>query len=137
LGLTFISRDTAGLEKAAMELLEEWRTREERERLAKVAAGAANREALEASLGGSRTLPEAYYPRAIFLLELDELVQGGLPVASLTLAEWHGVRAVRSARAQWEAQHPPCPDCGELLASRHALACRCGWRRQASQRGAA
>jgi len=129
-----VSEDFAGLRRAALELLEEERTRPERERLKRVAEGAANAEALRAAASacGGRTLAPGYYRRVVeYLVWLERVVPlCGIGSRDLLPSDLTGLDALAAARADFEKQHPPCPQCGGPLENPAALSCRCGWRKK-------
>ena len=108
-----VERDGEGLQMALLWLLEEALVRG---RIAKAIAAASDHEVarLEAEIP-DRELSPGYFKRAGYLLDLSTQLELGIPMdpASFTASDIIGIRAVRSARAEFEREHPGCPRCGE------------------------
>jgi len=113
-----VPHDAEGLRQAALELLEESLESEERERIERLAEGAANAEAMRASLRAKRTLSPGYYIWLGFLLEeIEQPMSAGLSfrAADLDAEEMAGLRALHEARSDFRKAHPPCRVCGRPL----------------------
>lgn len=108
-----VERDGEGLQMALLWLLEEALVRG---RIAKAVAASSDHEVerLEAEIP-DRELSPGYFKRAGYLLDLSTQLELGIPIdpASITPSDVVGIRAVRSARAEFEREHPGCPRCGE------------------------
>jgi hypothetical protein len=121
-----VSRDYEGLRIAAGELFEE-------EFIAdgiRIDADDPNLDNIERLLRDQtvRTVAEGYFERLRYLLWLESTLEFGAPagLSPLLRDEVEGMRAVRSARAEFSRRHPSCPNCGELN-NASAFSCRgCG-----------
>src|SRR5882724_3986395 len=112
-----IARDYDGLKQAALEMLEEERSSEHRQRVERQAATAANGEAMLAALGTERTLADGYYMRIGYLLELESMIHAGLhfEAKEMAMSKVRGLIAIESARAEFDRLHPRCRGCGTRL----------------------
>lgn len=134
--MSSVAHDAEGIRQAALTLFAEPLAAAQ---LAKAKAAApgrlshAQRLRLEEEFAVPRPLGEGYYDRVDFLLWLDRVFDAlpSLPLPSETFA---GLEAVRAARAEFEAAHPPCAKCGARQDSRLAQSC---WSCLQSTRGAA
>lgn len=109
-----VAEDARGLAAAAAELLEESFAAQREKNRAK--------EILE-ELAAKRRLPVGYYARVFALQELEEQLECGLNLSALPADIGEGLAALRRARAAFERQHPPCPQCGAPL--EHSSAHHC------------
>jgi hypothetical protein len=123
-----VAADGEGLRQAARELFEKEFHAEADAMVRKNAAEAANAEAVLASLPERTTMPDGYYLRVNYLLDLDAMLESGIqiPAKEITRDEFAGLQAVRNGRAEFENEHPRCASCGERN-ERMAMSCRkCG-----------
>ncbi len=118
-----VERDTQGLQLALRSLFEEALIRHRMESAMEASSGY-ELARLEAELP-ERELSPGYFTRAGYLLDLSTAIEMGIPMdpATLTHADVMGIRAVRSARADYEREHPACPACGERQDNRHMKHC--------------
>jgi len=117
------ARDTEGIETALRELMEESlafnRVKDSME-----TAAEATRDSMLGSLP-PRTLAAGYYRAAEHLLWLDARLKT-MPLA-LAAYEMDGLVALARVRREFEHDHPPCCQCGELQLGRFATSCHaCG-----------
>lgn len=120
--------DLQSLRVAAREMFEESLFEDDDRRQAIAAEGASNGDRLWAQLG-RRTLPEAYYVRASYLLDLDLMLNVGITfrATELTRDDYYGLRAVRLGTSDFQRMHPPCIRCGTNQKDRGAKQCwSCG-----------
>jgi hypothetical protein len=134
--MSSVAHDTEGIRQAALTLFAEPLAAAQ---LAKAKAAMRGKLShaqllrLEEEYAVPRPLGEGYYERAGYLLWLDRLFEV-VPSLPLNSEQFAGLEAVRAARAEFEAAHPPCAKCGMRLDSRLAQSC---WSCLQSTRGAA
>jgi len=111
-GTIQVARDTEGLRMAALGLLEEAYQRE----CIKSAVQRADAETRARALDDMdpRTLSPGYYGQAAYLFDLATMFELGISYgpADLTREDVIGLVAIRSAKAEFEREHPSCPRCG-------------------------
>ena len=114
-----VARDRDGLHQAVLALFEESL---HRHRAAN--APASVQAVMEESLP-ERELADGYFRRASYLVELSNQLEIGIthPHSVMTQEDAVGVATVRQARAEYEAEHPSCPKCGERQDNRHTPVC--------------
>lgn len=123
-----VALDRENLQLAAKEIFEQEFHRDDDEMVRKNASMSANAEQVLKSLPARRSLADGYYMRAIYLLDLDEMLRAGVQIRSADLSreDFVGVIAVRAGRDEFRGEHPSCGACGALN-ERFAMACRkCG-----------
>lgn len=124
-----IASDYAGLGTAARELFEEeFHSAADQAMRASLEQAAASAAQIAKTMPRRRTLPNGYYARAIYLLDLDQMLRAGLQIAAREMDrdEYRGLMAVRLGVIEFEATHPRCPSCGARN-DRLAFCCReCG-----------
>lgn len=129
--------DAGGLEQAALELMEEALDAPERARLERLAAVAANGEAILSRLPQRRTLSPGYYQWIAYVQsEIVEPMEMGVTFTdgNLRSEEMIALVALRRARGEFRRLHPPCRGCGTPL--ENAGLKRCGDCEMAAARGA-
>ncbi len=138
-----IAHDLQGVRRAALELMEEALTAEEREAMLDRGWASAWESpdpaaAVELIVSGSpqleRKLPAGYYEWAAYLFWLEQVRQIA-PEMPLAADELDGLVMLTHVRAAFEHEHPPCAGCGARQQTRFATRCRaCGheFRRRAS-----
>lgn len=118
------ARDAEGIQTALRELLEE-SLAFARVKGSMETAGDETREMMIRSLP-PRTLAAGYYRMAEHLLWLEARIKS---VMTLPLAayEMEGIVSLARVRREFEHDHPPCFQCGELQLGRFATSCHaCG-----------
>lgn len=122
-----VERDAEGLHQALRTLFEEAYVREQ--------IGDVPDDAGDVTLDRMyedlplRELSPGYYSRAEYLLDLGAAIELGAqyPAAFLARADVTGLQQLRRAKAEFERDHPPCPQCGTRQPNRHMLKCAgCG-----------
>ena len=76
----------------------------------------------------AREISPGYFKRAAYLLDLSAQLELGIPMdpASILHSDVVGLQIVKSARADYEREHPACPACGERQDNRWMKQCfRC------------
>lgn len=124
-----IARDQSGLEQAAFEMMEDALHDPERARVAQLAEVSANPEAVLASAPSARSLPEGYYARVGYLMELESILGLGVELRpdEIDLSELRGLSAIAAARRKFDRLHPPCARCGRRLENEWDKVCgECG-----------
>jgi hypothetical protein len=76
-----------------------------------------------AKLMPRRSLTDAYYVYAEYLMWLRAMRDADVDVEILA-DEAEGLRAIEAARQEYEREHPACPECGVRQYSRFAMSCR-------------
>ena len=108
-----VERDTDGLQQAVRTLFEEAYIRHG----LKSVLEQADEETCARALNDlpPREISPSYFLRAEYLLQLSTSLELGVTFSAhdLTRLDVAGLRAVRSARADYERDHPQCPACGE------------------------
>lgn len=120
-----IERDGHGLQQAVLSLFEESLVRHRnRTAMERAKDDPETLDALESEIP-ERELTPGYFARASYLIDLQNKIEMRFPMdaATLTEADWIGVRAVATARAEFEREHPGCPRCGERQDNRHMRVC--------------
>jgi hypothetical protein len=109
-----VTIDYPRVQLAIGELLREAISNEDAERLERKLAGAKNADRVRAQAAPTRTLPEGYYDWSMHLFGLEEEMSLGLQLsaAELQARELNGLKVLRRARAQFNAEYPGCPKCG-------------------------
>lgn len=118
-----VERDAEGLHQALRTLFEEAYVREQ--------IGDVPEDASEDTFDRvyqdlpSRDLSPGYYSRAEYLLDLGTAIELGAQYAAAQLAraDVQGLQQLRRAKAGFERDHPPCPQCGTRQPNRHMLKC--------------
>lgn len=120
-----VARDYEGLKTAALERLEEAFQEKDVERtLRRATEGPCNAEDVIAACAPKQTLAAGYYARADYLFWLAGVMETvSFRPHELSVTEAEGLRVVAQARAQFQREHPPCPNCGAPN-RRHTLQCR-------------
>ena len=122
----YVAQDFAGLRIAASELLEEAFFLPERERIERLAATAANGEAMLAKIPNFRTLSPGYYLWIGYLAEtVEPAASAGFwsPPGQMDDDEFLGLQIVKQARTRFREKHPPCGGCGKPLADASLQRC--------------
>jgi hypothetical protein len=118
-----VTQDIDEVRQAALELMVESLKEEDTERqLANLLAQGEAPEAL-AKMLPRRTLVDAYYLYAEYLMWLRATRDADVDVEILA-DEAEGLRAIEAARQEYEREHPACPECGNRQYSRFAVSCR-------------
>jgi hypothetical protein len=129
-----VAKDFSGLRQAALELMEEARSAPERERLERLARGAANSEEILQVMGRNRSLAEGYYARVGYLMELESFLSMGVQLRfDLDMAELRGMQSIAAARAEFDRGHPTCKGCGVRLENEWDKTCNDCQRAAAAQ----
>lgn len=119
----YVERDFEGLQMAVRSLFEEALVRHRID----AAAGNVGQYELERLEGEipAREISPGYFNRAGYLLDLSTQLELGIPIepATLTHSDVLGIRAVRSARSEFEREHPACPRCGERQDNAYLKVC--------------
>src|SRR5690242_15946181 len=120
-----VRSDFEGLKIAAGELFTEFLAGTYRNAIGKKLENSASLEAVLADYQTERSLADGYYRRAEHLIDLSGKLQLGAAIGlrEISWDEMDGLIAVNSASARFREAHPPCPNCGIPLWSRHAQIC--------------
>jgi hypothetical protein len=113
-----VAQDGEGLKLAALELLEESMDAPERARMEKLAATAANAQAILDSIPNRRTLSRGSYAWVTSIMEcVVQPMESGVAfrLSDLDCEEMIAIRAIQEARAEFRRLHPPCRRCGRAL----------------------
>jgi hypothetical protein len=107
-----VARDYQGIRVAVRELFEEMLFEDDDSAQMKAAEHATNADRLFAEIG-RRSLADGYYVRANYLLDLDLMFDIGIrfELSALPATDYHGIRAVRIGKSDFERMHPRCPRC--------------------------
>ena len=119
----YVERDPEGLQLALRALFEEGLIRH---RLAPMLEKAdAETIARAEDDMPERELSPGYFNRAAYLLDLSITMATGVQMDAtmLTRADVLGLQAVRTAKADYERDHPACPACGERQDNRWMKQC--------------
>ncbi|MFC6645445.1 hypothetical protein ACFQBQ_07570 [Granulicella cerasi] len=125
-----VERDIEGVRLACLALFEESFQRQAIAQAMRTADRETRERAIE-SIDGRQMSP-GYYGWAAHLLDISTSMELGITFTShdLTRAEVLGLQAVRSARAEFDHEHPFCPACGVRQDSRLAPSCKaCSYSR--------
>lgn len=106
--------------KAAAEFFAEGFMHAEIERIIENTEPAMRAEAYE-TMRPKRSVPDGCFTWIAHLVWLERLLE--IVDAPLTAQEAEGLMALKSERARFQAEHPPCPKCG-MPNEEHAFRCR-------------
>jgi len=120
-----VSADLAGLRVAALELFEGAMLEEQSAPALRRAPLGEDRDRVLERTAPARSLSPGYYERVAYLLSLEQELGLGLMTrpSELLASELDGLFAVKSARSEFEREHPACPGCGALN-QKFAATCR-------------
>jgi hypothetical protein len=121
-----VSQDIDGVRAAALELMVESLREEDTDRVvANLLAQNASPETLAKAMP-RRTLADAYYSYAHYIMWLRSMRVSEVQI-DLLADEAEGLRAIETARQEFERDHPGCPRCSTRQYSRSPIKCRkCG-----------
>ena len=78
-----------------------------------------------AKLAPRTRLSPGYAERAVYLIWLEQMLNAGVEFTEpLTVEEAEGLIAIARGREQWNADNPPCGDCGARLRKGTAHNCK-------------
>jgi hypothetical protein len=118
-----VTQDIDEVRQAALELMVESLKAEDVERQINNVLLDDDGLAALAKLMPRRSLTDAYYVYAEYLMWLRAMRDADVDVEILA-DEAEGLRAIEAARQEYEREHPACPECGTRQYSRFAVSCR-------------
>jgi|SRR5882672_2991104 len=121
-----VTQDIVGIRQAALDLMEESLRAEDVQR---VLDNLGLQNASDSTIAKAlpvRKLPAAYYDFATYLMWMRGVIDSNVNI-SVMADEADGLRAIQSARYEFERNHPACPRCDARQYSSTPMMCRkCG-----------
>jgi ribosomal protein L40E len=118
-------RDTVTLRAAALEFFRLALYEEEMEELTRRVRHAQNADRARLAREPGLTYADGYYVAIDYLLTIEEMKEQGCDI-TFRIDELRALAAVRSARTEFQREHPPCPRCSTLNALGAQRCRKCG-----------
>ncbi len=115
-----VSRDVAGLRKAAAEFFLEGYDYVEAAKILEQTS-AENQAAARKALMSQRSLPDGYYGWIAYLIWIERVLE--ITPIQLYAVELEGLLLLKQERVRFQSNHPPCNHCG-MPNEVHAFRCR-------------
>lgn len=117
-----VSRDYAGIRRAAREMFEEGFALAGIARTLRLAR-ASDRGAIISRSIPQRKNAQGYFLWLQYLDWLEATIETGAQLRDLLVIEVEGLKILQHERERFRGEHPTCPSCGAMN-EKHALACR-------------
>lgn len=118
-----VSNDTEGVRQAALELMVISLKEEDTERQIRVLQSQEASAETLAKVMPLRKVADGYYSFALYLMWLRGMLDSDVELEILA-DEAEGLRAIQTARFEFERDHPACPQCGARQYSMKPISCR-------------